>query len=1121
MQSWRKIRMLLAAGAVLGVAAADEAPLEAENFIVNRGQAMVDRLEPGKWNIWSKDHDALKKWSGGVVLQSNPVMADRKVEEAAILQFKLPVKGDAPVNVRGKVGRLIGISTDGGKNWKKCGDGVLATRLQPRDGFVEFWAADLFATPQSPGSAYLDYFIIEPANAPKINNAGFEQGKPGETPSGWSKIWKRDAASHAAANLSSDAADGKMAVRITTAMEKDWAFSNHSRFAVEPDDQYLLSCRAKNLGDTPAAISLQLVGTDAAGKLLRYDLGVVGLKPVKDQWQVFSGTITIPAGVTHGFIRLIGSGNADVLVDDIQCQYTGKKRPQSVFRQVQGFAKERVAEKLDRGLIAVPTPRGSYLGWRLLPGDAPDLAFDLYRVEAGREVKLNGAPLRQTTDFFAPAAPEHTVFRVKAAGADTVLGEAALAPKRGTANPYRSYRLPDREAMIGKVGIGDLDGDGRYDFVVRTPRANVDPWRDFWKKSADTFKLTALNHDGRVLWERDLGWSIERGIWYAPFVVYDVNGDGRAEVILKVGEGDPRDADGKVTSGPEYLEVWDGLTGKTIARAPWPSRDGFEKRGHAYNDYSRNQLAIAYLDGKTPCMVALRGTYGLMKAEAWQLDNGRMASLWKYSSADYPREWQGQGAHNTRVGDLDGDGRDEIVLGSAALDDDGKPLWTTGKGHPDYLYLTEIVPGKLAVVAVLETRQKVNGGVTVADAATGKILWQHQGPTAHVHTGFAGDFDPRQPGLESGGTDTGGGHQIVGDNGWLYSAAGKMLLRGKENPFFGKTPHFVYWDADLQREIVRPQPEKYRGGDAGGRIEGSYLMHADLYGDWREEILTVLPGELRVYSTTVPAMDRRTTLMADPFYRQGVTVAAQGYYYDPMTRKLLYGEAPNCNLTWRQKQQQLEVVCSAPRTAGVNGVLRLARSGMVFEPAELKVDLAPGEQRLFTVNISGDDGSGEPIHAVWTLDDGRKLRLETPGGRYVAPPPKLRGIVTEAETFIGEQGGAVQRRTDKNGVSGQALSHWDKTGHALTWKLEVPGSGRYRLLLRYCSDARAMRELRIDGKKELDIALAPSGGLGDSPGDWREWVSPQALELSAGTHELTLVNSDGQSVNLDLISLLP
>jgi len=149
-----------------------------------------------------------------------------------------------------------------------------------------------------------------------------------------------------------------------------------------------------------------------------------------------------------------------------------------------------------------------------------------------------------------------------------------------------------------KVGIADLDGDGIYEYIIKQPNFNTDPYQrpGYWKKSTTTYKLEAYRIDGTMMWRHDMGWSIEAGIWYSPWVVYDVDGDGKAEVYCKAGEGDPRDEKGLVQTGPEYMVKLDGQTGEVIAKMPWLSRDGFSQ----YNYYCRNFLTVAYLDGRKP-----------------------------------------------------------------------------------------------------------------------------------------------------------------------------------------------------------------------------------------------------------------------------------------------------------------------------------------------------------------------------------------------------------------------------------------------------------------------------------------------------------------------------------------
>ncbi len=178
---------------------------------------------------------------------------------------------------------------------------------------------------------------------------------------------------------------------------------------------------------------------------------------------------------------------------------------------------------------------------------------------------------------------------------------AHATPADGPRN-HLSIKL-NGDHTFQKCGIADLNGDGAYDYVLKQPNVNIDPYGKYWKPSPETYKVEAYLADGSFLCRHDLGWSIERGIWYSPMVVFDLDGDGRAEVCLKAGEGDPRDADGRVQSGPEYLLILDGMTGKEKARTAWLKRADFP----GYNYASRNQMCVAYLDGKTPCLIVERG----------------------------------------------------------------------------------------------------------------------------------------------------------------------------------------------------------------------------------------------------------------------------------------------------------------------------------------------------------------------------------------------------------------------------------------------------------------------------------------------------------------------------------
>jgi hypothetical protein len=556
--------------------------------------------------------------------------------------------------------------------------------------------------------------------------------------------------------------------------------------------------------------------------------------------------------------------------------------------RVQGYAAGRVEEKVDRGLIATAAPEGKmHVGWRLLREDPKDVAFHVYRRVVGESqaTRLTREAISKTTDFTDADPPrgkcEYLVAPV-AAGKEQPLSRASAADPSAPFTSYFSVKLEEKQTFQ-KLALADLDGDGRYDYVIKTPNANVDPYVNYWKKSPGTYKIEAYNADGKFLWRFDLGWSIEQGIWYSPYVVYDLDGDGKAEVALKTGEGDPRDPDGRVQTGPECLTILDGLTGKEKSKIPWPGRDGFEN----YNYYCRNQMAVAYLDGKTPALLVQRGTYTLIKLYAYEFHDGKLRELWHWFSTDETPNWNGQGAHCLRAADVDGDGRDEVVLGSGVIDDNGEGLWCTRLGHPDHVYIGDLDPQRpgLEIYYGLEKAQKAGNGVCMVDAATGRILWGIKQPTRHVHgQGLVADLDPRFPGCETYSADT----DAKKDFAWslLHDCKGNVI---SQEDLGGFNPRAAYWDAGTQRAIIgRSGLQKLDGPKMPPKIEGTVVGVADFLGDWREEIVTTLPGEMRIYTTTIPAQDRRTCLMQDPFYRADISTASQGYYQVP-TPKVLPG----------------------------------------------------------------------------------------------------------------------------------------------------------------------------------------------------------------------------------------
>lgn len=777
-------------------------------------------------------------------------------------------------------------------------------------------------------------------NVKRISNPGFEQPVTDEKIPEWS-FFAREKEKFSF-SLVKDAAAGEHALRIVHQGERDWAFINALKTPVKAGQFFEIQCQMKRVSGKGSA-RLTVVGY-AGPKLYNWSIGASN-SANKDKWSLYRGFLEIPEGVDTIYLRYVGHDEIDVLVDEAQLIARDKMEWPQGGPKVNGWAQERRYEKMGRGVVALECEEGVYVGWRLLKEDQAQIGFNVYRELDGTRVRCNKTPVIQTTDFIDSAGADiKAIYYIEPAdGFKGPAGSATVVKANKDKESYIAIPFSDTKAKSHKVGIADLNGDGVYDYIIKHPGGNVDPWDKYWYKSPDTYKIEARLSTGELLWIKDLGWNIECGTWYSPFVVADLDGDGRAEVAAKIGpEEDMRDEDGKVQSGQEFVAVFNGLTGHEIARAPWPDRNEFD----SYNHASRNQIAVAYLDGKTPCLITLRGTYGLMLAEAWMLVDGQLKELWKFSNKDLWGPTWGQGAHSCLCVDVDLDGRDEIVLGSMTLDDNGSVLWTTGKGHPDAHYYGDIDPSHpgMEIAYVIESRQQKEGGLHLVDARTGKFLWQLQHPTVHVHSrGICSDLDVMHLGMEIYGADA-DNHKVT-DNRWLLAADGTVIRKGKDVDLgFGFA--CAWWDADLQREILRGKMLNYDGGSASRSISGSIMQVADVIGDWREEVICTENGELRIYTTRIPAMDRRECLMQDEGYRMRVTMNTMGYEQTPTLSYLPAARSLNVNLTviTENGEKHCRAVIQASQDKGYTGTVKLQPPlGVRIAESSLDVDLQPGE----------------------------------------------------------------------------------------------------------------------------------------------------------------------------------
>lgn len=833
---------------------------EAENYTEPKDAWLTDKSSETKWTLWSTDTDAAKKWSGGVVLRSPVARRDRATPEEGAPPLHTRItgipNGGYAVEIM-RLGRALAVSLDG-KTWlKKEGDGRLGI-FTITNGTFEVWVDDRFAA-NPPGYSYYDALMFTPTGPMRMGVCNGDFAANERDLDGWTVGAPMG---DVVAEISADKSIGRRVAHIHYDGTQQWAMGNVGRLEVKPGQVFTATARVRGAGN----VELNVLGY-AGGRQLR----TAGGDSVRagSEWQQLVAEVRVPEGCDQLQVRLGGGAKSEAYVTDVALREGGRPRQQKPL--VHGYASKRVREKIGRGIVAMPVAGNKvYVDWRLLDSDAQDAAFNVYR----SGIKLNREPVCKTTDFIdeqSPTGEQKYFVRALVNGKEGRDSETATATTSAEGRSYISIKLQGNYTFQ-KAGIADLDGDGRYDFVIKQPHDNIDPYKAYWQKSPDTYKLEAYRSDGKFLWRHDLGWAIERGIWYSPYVVYDLDGDGRAEVAVKIGEGDPRDADGRVTSGPEWLAILDGLTGKERTRVPWPSRDRFPD----YNYSCRNQLGVAFLDGKTPCLIVERGTYNVMKLAAYEFHGGKLRELWTWNEREEDGRYRGQGAHCLRAADVDGDGRDEVIVGSAVIDDNGVGLWSTGMGHPDHTTVGQLDPSRpgLQIQYGMETAQLKNG-ICMVDAKTGKILWGLDERTKHIHSsGLCADIDPAHPGVECYG-----GERDAKDKRWLFSAKGELIATENIGDL---APRAAYWDAGLQRALlIKGKLSKFHGAELAPRIEGDVVAVADILGDWREEIITSVAGELRIYTTTIPAADRRKCLMQDPIYRLDVVGAAQAYFQIP------------------------------------------------------------------------------------------------------------------------------------------------------------------------------------------------------------------------------------------------
>jgi rhamnogalacturonan endolyase len=556
------------------------------------------------------------------------------------------------------------------------------------------------------------------------------------------------------------------------------------------------------------------------------------------------------------------------------------------------LAAPRQLERLDRGLISVRSGSGNLVSWRWLVSDAAGTGFNVYRGSA----KVTSAPVTNSTNYLDAGAAAGSSYTVRA----VVNGveQAAEGPALNFANGYLDVPIQNPNSSLyaaNDASVGDLDGDGKLDLVLKWEPLNS---KDNSQSGVtDVVYVDGYKLDGTRLWRINLGRNIRAGAHYTQFQVYDYDGDGDAEVAMKTADAtvsgtgqvigsasaDYRNSSGYVLTGPEFLTMFDGRTGAALSTVDYvPARGTVSSWGDSYgNRVDRFLAGTAYPDGSRPSLIMARGYYTRSVVVAWDFRNGTLTRRWTFDSNSSTNSGTaGQGNHQLSIADVDADGRDEIIYGSLAIDDNGNKLWNTTYGHGDTLHVGDLDPSRagLEVFKVDEDASKPSSWF--ADARTGQIIWST--PAAGDNgRGVSGDIWAGSAGAESWSSLVSG----------VRGPSGATVASRKP----GSTNFLAWWDADPQRELLDDTHIDKYGTSADTRLLTASGVHSnngtkatpslsgDLLGDWREEVIWPTSGNtaLRIYSTPIATDRRVTTLLQDLQYREALAWQNTAYNQPP------------------------------------------------------------------------------------------------------------------------------------------------------------------------------------------------------------------------------------------------
>ena len=560
-----------------------------------------------------------------------------------------------------------------------------------------------------------------------------------------------------------------------------------------------------------------------------------------------------------------------------------------------------VMEYLDRGIYAVKNGSGMFVSWRWNADDADDAEFRLYRDDKLIYTSKKGDP----TCYQDNGGAAGSKYRVDCIEGGKVTSSQNC--KFNSGNNYFDIRLnsPGSQYSPNDACVGDVDGDGQYEIFLKWDPSNAKDNSQSGK--TDDVIIDCYTLDSKQLWRINLGRNIRAGQHYTQMCVADFDCDGKAELITKTadrtkdGKGkvignaskDYRNGNGYILDGPEYMTLFDGKTGAALDTINFPvPRGKVSDWGDNYgNRVDRMNSGIAYLDGVHPSAIYGRGYYTRLTWSAVDVRDGKLSVRWIYDST-FNRNTPGWGCgnHNVMVADCDNDGKQEVFTGANCIDDNGKLLWTSGDLHGDAMHVGDLIPDREGL-EVWECHEDRPYGESCYDAKTGKKIF-HINNSKDTGRCAADNIWAGSKGAEFWGAADGN----------VYNSAGKKIGGTKPAQNF-----FIYWDGDLEREILDGNKiSKMTDANKIDRIftangcgtnnssKSVPCMTADLFGDWREELIlrTDDNTKLRIWCTTAATKVRLTTLMHDMQYRAQNCCQQSAYNQPPHVSYYLGSDAP-------------------------------------------------------------------------------------------------------------------------------------------------------------------------------------------------------------------------------------